>query len=66
MSPSSRSDYYKYLARLNFEAALAALDRAIEIQAPRPAVLDGFLSQAQAALAALEAAATTLAPTGTL
>jgi hypothetical protein len=57
-----------HAARLagDFEAALAALDRAIEIQAPRPAVLDGFLSQAQAALAALEAAATTLAPTGTL
>ena len=41
MSPSSRSDYYKYLARLNFEAALAA-DNVIgllpgyEIAAPPP------------------------------
>jgi hypothetical protein len=48
------------------EAALAALDEALKIQAPRPAVLDGFISTAQDVLERLETSGAAASPTGTI
>ncbi len=48
------------------EAALSALDEAIGIQAPRPAVLDGFIAVAQGVLDKLETSGPMPSPTGTI